>query len=1032
MANEDRISNYVDRTGFASDTKFIIEQLNEALAAFNKLGSVRVGLNGVDSMSKTIPASKEAAAAMDSYEVSVKRVTERIASLNGHSKEFTQVLLADAKAAKEVSIAKLNEAKARETNARAAALEAKASEATTKAKVAEEKATQQTAKAKQIEEKYTAALIKEKEKLNKEAVKEADHLGKLNNQYEQLKAKYLISANTAKQLAAANGINTKETQDAIAVAARYHQQLLKIEQAVGQSQRNVGNYTQATFALTQVLREAPAFANSFATGISAIGNNVPILIDEIKKLNAANVELKANGLKTIPVFSTMVKSIFSLSGILPIAFLALQLFAGALGGAGAGAKKFNKELEDLSTAGERAKDSIKALNEQIEFLLQLSDINIDINFGDFEGSLLKLRTRSVALTDEIYNLDEAIKSLVNRPVDAFDKMMEGVSQSTMLAINDIRTVSDDFIGSLSDGEQVFVRAAKKEAEDLYSLQIELDKKRNQQSLIYANIRLAKADEEKKKAEEERKDALDLFKFRMGLLIEEQKTIVEYSKGNDKRNARAKLADLEIQLAKGVAHFELQQKELTRFAIQKILLQEVDDIRKASLSKKREIELFAIQERQALLEGAEETALQLEEQQKAKDDKKKEDALEHQAQLHEQELENIQQAFDKSENELDQSFARREISEKDYNRKKLTLHTQLQAELLKEDIKYAKAQLDIAIALAKKTGKQEDFDKAVAARQKLTSLELALVKLIADYKIKKNKETDDDDAATFKKKMDRLEKLRGYAQDVFNIMGSFAKAAGDKEKNAIQEQIDLLEKRKQKDIELANQTISNAQERAAAIQVIEARSAAQRDQLDIKKRQAQERQAKFEKAANIAAIIMETSLAVIRALGDKATPSITARIAGAVVVGAIGAAKLAAAIATPIPKYKHGTKDHPGGLAEVGHGKREVAETPDGKMYITPDTPTLVDLPKHTIVHPDADKLLDKLIAKQLYQQSNVSFTDMPVFNDKNITDAIDRNTNTLAKAIRKIPRPIVKYPTPMEQWMKSGSSVNDWLNKNLR
>ena len=86
------------------------------------------------------------------------------------------------------------------------------------------------------------------------------------------------------------------------------------------------------------------------------------------------------------------------------------------------------------------------------------------------------------------------------------------------------------------------------------------------------------------------------------------------------------------------------------------------------------------------------------------------------------------------------------------------------------------------------------------------------------------------------------------------------------------------------------------------------------------------------------------------------------IAGAVmaaVIGAMGAMQVATILATPIPSYAEGTKGndrHPGGAALVGDaGKHEVIMY-SGKAWITPDTPTLVDIPKGAQVFPDVDKV----------------------------------------------------------------------------
>lgn len=94
----------------------------------------------------------------------------------------------------------------------------------------------------------------------------------------------------------------------------------------------------------------------------------------------------------------------------------------------------------------------------------------------------------------------------------------------------------------------------------------------------------------------------------------------------------------------------------------------------------------------------------------------------------------------------------------------------------------------------------------------------------------------------------------------------------------------------------------------------------------------------------------TALAITEAL-----PNIPLSI----VIGAMGAIQVATILATPIPSYADGTQGndrHPGGAALVGDaGKHEVIMY-SGKAWITPDTPTLVDIPKGAQVFPDVDKV----------------------------------------------------------------------------
>ena len=74
---------------------------------------------------------------------------------------------------------------------------------------------------------------------------------------------------------------------------------------------------------------------------------------------------------------------------------------------------------------------------------------------------------------------------------------------------------------------------------------------------------------------------------------------------------------------------------------------------------------------------------------------------------------------------------------------------------------------------------------------------------------------------------------------------------------------------------------------------------------------------------------------------------------------IGAIQIATILATPIPSYVEGTKDsagHRGGTALVGDGGKHEVIMYSGKAWITPDTPTLVDIPKGAQVFPDVDKV----------------------------------------------------------------------------
>lgn len=154
----------------------------------------------------------------------------------------------------------------------------------------------------------------------------------------------------------------------------------------------------------------------------------------------------------------------------------------------------------------------------------------------------------------------------------------------------------------------------------------------------------------------------------------------------------------------------------------------------------------------------------------------------------------------------------------------------------------------------------------------------------------------------------------------------------------EEEIERIEK-------LAEKGAITTEEAEERKRVAEKKTAAKNKELEKKKEALQQKQAKWEKANAISQSIIATALAVSRALPNMVL---------AALVGALGAAQLATIIAQPIPKYAKGTDNHPGGLAIVGDGGKHEAVVTDRGAYITPNVPTLIDLPRRAKVIPDVD------------------------------------------------------------------------------
>lgn len=143
---------------------------------------------------------------------------------------------------------------------------------------------------------------------------------------------------------------------------------------------------------------------------------------------------------------------------------------------------------------------------------------------------------------------------------------------------------------------------------------------------------------------------------------------------------------------------------------------------------------------------------------------------------------------------------------------------------------------------------------------------------------------------------------------------------------------------------------STEEAEARKRAAEDKTAAKNAELEKKKAALQEKQAKWNKANSIIQAGIFTALAITEALPNLVL---------AALVGAMGAAQVALIAAQPIPKYAKGTKDHPGGLAIVGDGGKKEGIVTNNGLFITPDKPTLVDLPAHAQVIPDLSYIYDR-------------------------------------------------------------------------
>lgn len=1000
------ISEIVDRNGIKQDSAFMIQTANEILQAYTKLQDTLKSIGGKNTTGADL---RKAIADLNAAQAKLDQSTKALTAAK------RQMLDADLKAQKVAT-------------------------ETAKTFREQEKAEQESIKTKRLKQ-------AEAEKAAKAQAKEEKALKDSMNTYLQLSRLYNEAALRAKNFYAELGASDPKTIAAVNAANRLGTELKKIDAAVGQFQRNVGNYTMAQGGLNasfgQIARELPAAAVSMNTFFLAISNNIPIFIDSVQAAKKEISELSAQGQKAPTIWQSLGKAIFSFNTLMAIGVTALTLFGGKIIEWVAGLFKgrdavdnVNEKLEEFNRIVDDSKEKIAALNTQIEFLQKLSRINIDIGLvgaGDIEklkGDLLELRQTSIQNTDKTGLLQQQYQKLFNSSREAFDLLLSSVGKLDPEMRNLFYSTSDvgNAIAKMEEagGEGKQFENVKKLATGYKNIvqaveetEAAIGESANNQRIIYRQIELtqrniaqqeleeAKENAKKRKeiAEQNRKALYEITKARLEDEIKLQKSFAETATQNFAIDARRRQFEKEKELIEKENEYELAQRNLT--AGQKLLIEDTTFRKLIAAEVKYAADIIAIRKRtnEQIRTEAEQAQIDLNARLAGQKQKEIDDSLTGM----EAEVDRARRTADERIKAVNESYRRGEIDKETFEARKLEIENAYLKKSLQSQIAYYKNLLNIY---------ESDTEKREEALNKIAELErqLSEVGLVSDKSADKSIEN-------LNKIKDALVNLAG---EITNTVFSLFTAALERQKIALQEQIDMVEERKRKELEANEQTLASNEQKAAAAKLIEVRAQAQREQIQRKQRDLDLQKARFDKARALADIVQQSAVAVISA--QKLLPPFSTILTGIII--ATAAAQAARIIAQPLPAYRHGTKDHPGGAAIVGDGGvKEYVKTPDGRVFETPDTPTVYDLPKHSIVYPnftEASRSIpmgetDKVLKFPTKNQTDTRGAKMIVASLKTME-------LSMVKAIQNSPQPIIQSQSRVKSWVRGGSRLNSLNN----
>lgn len=236
----------------------------------------------------------------------------------------------------------------------------------------------------------------------------------------------------------------------------------------------------------------------------------------------------------------------------------------------------------------------------------------------------------------------------------------------------------------------------------------------------------------------------------------------------------------------------------------------------------------------------------------------------------------------------------------------------------------------------------------------------------------------------KKDLEKEKELANAKKELYKELGQLAlsivQGRFDKQLEALDFETERNDQQLEDRINQINREADTEEEARQRVAVAEAEHASQQRRIENEKRKIKQKQARADRLSNIASIIGNTAQGVTSALA-MFPPNIPLSIA----VGAIGAAQLARVMSQPLPKFAEGTNYSPEGWAITGERGHELMISPSGRMSLSGDTDTLTYLERGTKVIP-ADETKRILASRSLSRkdgEGGTSFDLMPLLKNNN-------------------------------------------------
>lgn len=445
---------------------------------------------------------------------------------------------------------------------------------------------------------------------------------------------------------------------------------------------------------------------------------------------------------------------------------------------------------------------------------------------------------------------------------------------------------------------------------------------------------------------------------------------------------------------------------------RVLNQKIKDLGLSEIIGKRLLEV--VRDRRTAVQDLNEVEIELAEERRQKERESFEKYIEAKVATMTRESAVVLQEMEKQETDalavLATSYANGEILAAEYYQRRADITKKGVIDTVNFEIEALQKLIDF-----NKSQGLDTFDQ----ERELAALRIQLAKDTTDQQIE-----EAERLAAFEEEL--AEKKKELLNGVATLALTVVAARFQRENEDLERQAELIEENKNKDIERVNESAASENEKAVKIAQIEAKALKQTEQNEAKKRALQEKQARFDKAVQIAGIIGSTALAIIKQLAATPLPFGAPLVA---TIAAIGAVQLGTAIATPIPKFATGTQNAPEGWAIVGEQGKELRTDPDGTRSLTPGKATLTYLEKGTKITP-APETKRQLAAEGL--SSIMNYDKNGNYNFDKLAESYERGSKKIVDAV-KSKRQISHNITAggVRRIVETSTSRTEYLNRNL-